>query len=121
MAEQPAGKAKPAYYRWNEEYTWKLIGALEEDCNRKVLFGKKDKKEVSLCNCRSPPSIFILSDLQNTSGDRKSAVYRRIGSTLFPEELAAYKSSSAEEKAFLSVLQRRVKARSDWYGVLTRE
>ncbi|KAG2127705.1 hypothetical protein DEU56DRAFT_820196 [Suillus clintonianus] len=54
---------------WSEDdhsRVWKLIAELSQKANYKVLFGKKDQHE-------------------NTSGETKASVYKRIGAVVLPE------------------------------------
>ncbi|KAG8905570.1 hypothetical protein FRC01_008306 [Tulasnella sp. 417] len=95
------GQPKPAKsraprFQWTEALIWKLINKVAEEQNRKVLLGKKEKKE-------------------NTSGDSKTAVYKRIGIELFPDERQAT-ASPKEEKAVDTMLGNRVK--SKWENLL---
>ncbi|KAG1823183.1 hypothetical protein EV424DRAFT_1397173 [Suillus variegatus] len=55
--------------QWNENEhsrVWKLIAEISAKANYKVLFGKKDQHE-------------------NTSGETKASVYKRIGAIVLPE------------------------------------
>ncbi|KAJ6490553.1 hypothetical protein DFH09DRAFT_1377302 [Mycena vulgaris] len=66
--------------KWSAEngtLTWALIGQMEVKDNRLVLFGKDSKDE-------------------NTSGDSKIAVYKRIGSVIMPELFATSPNALAK-------------------------
>jgi hypothetical protein len=76
---------------WTEDNNlliWSLLNEIEKPANYKVLFGKKDKDEVKahsiLSGCRSLDRSFS----QNTSGERKVTVYKRIGQALVPNLFA---------------------------------
>ncbi|KJA17247.1 hypothetical protein HYPSUDRAFT_106891, partial [Hypholoma sublateritium FD-334 SS-4] len=51
---------------WTNNLVWALLGEIEKDNNYRVLFGKRDPSE-------------------NTSGERKSMVYKRIAQAVLPD------------------------------------
>ncbi|KAI0725004.1 hypothetical protein C8Q72DRAFT_935049 [Fomitopsis betulina] len=59
----------------NGALLWQLIGELEKPENFRVLFGKRDKNE-------------------NTSGDRKITVYKRVAQAILPDGYAAHPNIS---------------------------
>jgi hypothetical protein len=71
---------------WAEDgnwLTWLLLTEVEKPANYKVHFGKKEKDEVSPIFAMLKPSLDAFS--QNTSGERKVTVYKRIGQAVLPD------------------------------------
>jgi hypothetical protein len=71
---------------WAEDdnrLTWSLLTEIEKPANYKVLFGKKDKDEVSPISVTFKPSSDGFS--QNTSGETKVTVHKHIGQVVLPD------------------------------------
>ena len=71
----------------NQAPTWGLLNQLEKTENFKVIFGKKNPREVSpfltvSWSYSRTPGLRRCS--KNTSGDSKIKVFKRIGQVLFP-------------------------------------
>ncbi|KAG8942203.1 hypothetical protein FRC03_003531 [Tulasnella sp. 419] len=81
-------------YRWTSAKVYELLTEVEDDENRIILLGKKDPKD-------------------KTSGESKSAAYRRIGAAIFGEEynVAQASDDAKERKAVELMLTNRVKAK----------
>ena len=78
-------------YRWTSDKAFELINKAERDENWTILLGKKDPKEVCI---PSPVNTHLLRFLhliffQNTSGESKTAVFKRIAIALFGQEYNA--------------------------------
>jgi hypothetical protein len=67
--------------RDDHKLVWEFINQLEKDANYKVLFGKKDPSEVN-----HYVRVGFLADIrfQNTSGDSRISVFKRIGEAILP-------------------------------------
>ena len=70
----------------NNRLIWSLLTEIEKPANYKVLFGKKDKDEVNL-RFHGPSRILLIFP-QNTSGETKVTVYKRIGHAILPQLFA---------------------------------
>jgi hypothetical protein len=81
-----------------------LLCEVEKTENFKVLFGKKDKREAR--KYIYSDAVFFTHFIQNTSGESKISVYKRIGSVLLPEMFALEPSTVAD----------RVKAKMERYS-----
>ena len=66
---------------------WAFITECEKDINYKVLFGKRDHR--GMFNYYNPCGLFCnCYKNQNTSGDSKVTVLKRIGQVILPELFA---------------------------------
>lgn len=64
----------------NYSLTWRLIGLVEEPENRKVLVGKSKDEVSRLSVVRTSGTDLI----QNSSGENRARIYKRIAEKLFP-------------------------------------
>ncbi|KAG8957815.1 hypothetical protein FRC05_009568 [Tulasnella sp. 425] len=94
-------KQRAPRFTWSTDNIWTLIGTVEKEENRKVLLGLR---------------VAEGEGRENTSGDSKTAVYKRIGAELFPAELELVTDAKAK-KAVGTTLGLRVKAK--WEGLMS--
>ncbi|KAG8937895.1 hypothetical protein FRC04_009945 [Tulasnella sp. 424] len=94
-------KQRAPRFTWSTDNIWTLIGTVEKEENRKVLLGLR---------------VAEGEGRENTSGDSKTAVYKRIGAELFPAELELVTDAKAN-KAVGTTLGLRVKAK--WEGLMS--
>lgn len=64
---------------------WRLLNELEKIENYKVLFRKKTQHEVNSASDKFGLDDSLNLFRQNTSGECKTTVYRRVGKALFPD------------------------------------
>ncbi|KAG8911345.1 hypothetical protein FRC01_005761 [Tulasnella sp. 417] len=95
------GKQRAPRYTWSTDNIWRLIGAVEKEENRKILLGLRTAEG---------------EGRENTSGDSKTAVYKRIGAELFAEELELV-TDAKEKKSVGTALGLRVKGK--WEGLMS--